>query len=50
MGSPDVFAMNGVKIGGEKYMFLSGNEKVLRGKKGTSGVHIVKTVQTLIIS
>ena len=28
-----------------RYMFLSSNEKVVRGKKGSSGVHIYKTSQ-----
>merc|ERR1711890_53791 len=49
-GSTDVFAMNGLKVGGTKYMFLSGDDKILRGKKGTSGIHIVKTVQAIIVS
>ena len=31
-------------------MFLSANDKVMRGKKGTSGVHIMKTVQAIIVS
>ena len=26
-------------------MYLSGNDKVVRGKKGTAGVHIFKTTQ-----
>lgn len=50
MGSTDVFAMNGLKIAGVKYMFLSGDDKIIRGKKGTSGVHLMKTVQAVIIS
>ena len=28
-----------------RYMYLSGNDKVVRGKKGTAGVHIFKTTQ-----
>ena len=31
-------------------MFLSANDKVMRGKKGTSGVHIMKTVQAIIVA
>ena len=31
-------------------MFLSANDKVMRGKKGTGGVHIMKTVQAIIVS
>ena len=37
--------MNGVMVGGVKYMFLSANDRVVRAKKGTSGVHCIKTVQ-----
>ena len=33
-----------------RYMFLSANDRVMRGKKGTSGVHIMKTVQAIIVS
>ena len=32
-----------------RYMFLSANDRVMRGKKGTSGVHIMKTVQAIIL-
>ena len=31
-------------------MYLSGDDKILRGKKGTSGVHVMKTVQAYIVS
>merc|ERR1712062_134087 len=42
--------MNGVTVNGLKYMFLSANDKVVRGKKGSSGVHICKTTQAVIVS
>merc|ERR1739848_662505 len=45
----DELAMNGVTIGGTKYMFLSATDREVRGKKGTSGVHCIKTVQALIV-
>merc|ERR1712203_1053905 len=45
----DKLAMNGVTVGGTKYMFLSATDRVVRGKKGTSGVHCIKTVQALIV-
>merc|ERR1712172_398042 len=45
----DQLAMNGVMIAGTKYMYLSSNDKVIRAKKGTSGVHTIKTTQTYII-
>merc|ERR1711944_240396 len=34
---------------GSKYMFLSATDRVVRAKKGTSGVHCIKTVQALIV-
>merc|ERR1712156_970081 len=45
----DQLAMNGVTIAGTKYMYLSSNDKVIRAKKGTSGVHTIKTTQTYIV-
>merc|ERR1711942_591685 len=47
--STDQLAMNGVTIGGVKYMFISSTDRVVRAKKGTSGVHCIKTVQALIV-
>lgn len=44
-----ILQSKGVVIAGEKYMFIGGNEDVLRGKKGTAGVHINKTSQAMII-
>ena len=41
----DELAMNGVTIGGTKYMYLSATDRVVRAKRGTSGVHCIKTVQ-----
>ena len=43
--STDQMAMNGITVGGTKYMFLSANERVVRARKGQSGVHCIKTVQ-----
>jgi len=43
------FKTSGCKMGGEKYMYLSSNEKVARFKKGTSGIHTIKTTQAFII-
>lgn len=45
----DDLAQKGVNIAGTKYMFLSSNDKVIRAKKGTSGVHTIKTTQALIV-
>ena len=42
----DQLAMNGVTVAGTKYMYLSSTDKVVRAKKGTSGVHVIKTTQS----
>jgi len=44
-----VLQMSGIFVAGDKFMFLSATEDVLRGKKGSNGVHIVKTLQAIII-
>ena len=33
-----------------RYMYLSGDEKVIRARKKTAGLHIMKTVQAVIIA
>jgi profilin len=43
------FKISGLRIAGEKFMYLSSNEKVARFKKGTSGIHTIKTTQAFII-
>lgn len=43
--STDELAMNGVTVGGTKYMYISSTDRVVRAKKGTSGLHCIKTVQ-----
>lgn len=48
-GNTDVLAMNGVTLGNTRYMFLSGTDRVIRAKKGTSGIHVMKTVQAVIV-
>jgi len=45
----EVFAQNGVNVAGNRYIYLSSTDRVLRAKKGTSGVHVMKTVQAIII-
>ena len=49
-GNMSVMPMSGITVAGTKFMFLSANDRVMRGKKGTSGVHIMKTVQAIIVS
>jgi len=45
----DVIALKGVNVAGTRYIFLSNSDRVLRAKKGTSGIHVMKTVQAVII-
>jgi len=42
-------AMDGVVMGGQKFFYLSGTEKVIRCKKGKAGLHAVKTLQAVLI-
>merc|ERR1712141_297586 len=44
-----LLAQGGITVAGKKYMYLSSTDKVIRAKKGTSGVHAVKTTQTYIL-
>jgi hypothetical protein len=44
----DQMAQNGVMLAGTKYMYLSSTDKVLRARKGTNGVHVIKTTQSKI--
>ncbi|XP_027220192.1 profilin [Penaeus vannamei] len=43
-------AMTGVHMGGEKYFYLSGTDKVIRCKKGKAGMHCMKTLQAVLIA
>jgi len=50
--SVDQLASTGVTVAGTRYMYLSSEDralKVVRAKKGTSGVHCIKTTQTYIV-
>jgi len=44
-----LLAQSGITVAGKKYMYLSSTDKVIRAKKGTSGVHAIKTTQTYIV-
>jgi len=48
--SVDTLAQSGVTVAGTRYMYISSNDKVVRAKKGTGGLHLVKTVQAIIIA
>ncbi len=41
---------SGLVLEGQKYLYLSGDERVKRGKQGKGGVHIMKNKQTLLVS
>ncbi|XP_045621885.1 profilin [Procambarus clarkii] len=43
-------AMTGVVIGGEKFFYLSGTDKVIRCKKGKAGMHSMKTLQAVLVA
>lgn len=43
------FKTSGCKIQGVKFLYLSSTEAVARFRKGTSGVHAIKTLQAFII-
>jgi len=49
-GDIPTLAQNGITIGDTKYMFLSASDKVIRGKRNQNGIHIMKTVQAIIIA
>jgi len=46
----DALRASGMKASGTKYFFLSGDEGVLRGKKDKTGIHVVKTLQAIIVA
>ncbi len=45
-GDTDKLASSGVTIAGTRYMYLSSTDRVVRAKKGTNGVHAIKTQQS----
>ena len=49
MGNVAALGGSGVVLGGIKYMYLSGDDTVVRAKKGTSGVHASKSNVTLLV-
>jgi len=42
--------MSGVQLGGEKFIFLSGTDKVIRCKKQKQGMHCMKTLQAMLVA
>merc|ERR1711991_191487 len=49
-GNSQPLAASGVKCAGIKYMFLRCDGRSLLGKKGTAGVHCVKTGKAVLIA
>lgn len=47
--SPNKFLENGIHLGGEKYITISADEKLVRGRKGTSALIVVVT-NTLMLA
>ena len=43
-------AASGVKLANTKYMFLRCDGRTLQGKKGTAGIHCVKTGKAILIA
>jgi len=41
----DLLTSGGVTLAGQRYIYLSGNERVVRAKLGKTGVHCMKTHQ-----
>ncbi|XP_023175125.1 profilin [Drosophila hydei] len=46
----DLLTSNGVTLAGQRYIYLSGTDRVVRAKLGRSGVHCMKTTQAVIVS
>jgi profilin len=46
----DLLTSGGVTLAGNRYIYLSGSDKIIRAKLGKVGVHCVKTQQAVVIS
>ncbi|KAH8282375.1 hypothetical protein KR054_007295 [Drosophila jambulina] len=44
----DLLTSNGVTLAGQRYIYLSGTDRVVRAKLGRSGVHCMKTTQAYL--
>jgi len=42
--------VSGLVIGGDKYVYLSGTDRVIRCKKGKNGLHAMKTQQAVLVA
>jgi profilin len=46
----DLLTSGGVTLAGQRYIYLSGTDRVIRAKFGKIGVHCVKTMQAVIVA
>jgi len=46
----DILQSAGVTLAGQRYIYLSGSEHIIRAKHGKSGVHCMKTAQAVIVA
>ncbi|GAB6028207.1 hypothetical protein CHUAL_002404 [Chamberlinius hualienensis] len=49
-GDKGLLQTSGLTIGGERYIYLSGDDKIIRAKKGKIGVHCMKTKQAIVVA
>jgi len=49
LANPSTFQSSGVKVGGQKYMYILSDDNQVQGKQGATGVSIAKGVKCLII-
>lgn len=46
----DILTSSGVTLAGNRYIYLSGTDRVIRAKFGKVGVHCMKTTQAVVVS
>lgn len=46
----EILTSGGVTLAGQRYIYLSGTDRVIRAKLGKVGVHCMKTTQAVIVS
>jgi profilin len=46
----DILTSGGVTLAGQRFIYLSGTDRVIRAKLGKVGIHCMKTAQAIIVS
>lgn len=46
----ELLTSSGVTLAGNRYIYLSGTDRVIRAKLGKVGVHCMKTAQAVVVS